>query len=72
MLCVTCDVDVRLQSYVLLYFGLRVLQLPLKDSKPLRTQLLPPLFLTLPLLLPMKLVLTFQKVSGLLRVTCDA
>jgi hypothetical protein len=44
-----------------------VTQLPLKDSKRLLTQLLPPLFsllLLLLLLLPITLVLKFKKVSG--------
>ncbi len=56
---------------VLLHFILHVLQLPLKDSKPLLIQLLSPLFLLLQLLpplflllLPITLVLTFKKVSG--------
>ena len=53
---------------VLLHFISHVTQLPLKDSKRLLTQLLPPLFslllLLLLLLLPITLVLKFKKVSG--------
>ena len=54
---------------VLRHFISHVTQLPLKDSKRLLTQLLPPLFsllllLLLLLLLPITLVLKFKKVSG--------
>jgi hypothetical protein len=49
---------------VLLHFISHATQLPLKDSKRLLTQLLPPLFSLLLLLLPITLVLKFKKVSG--------